>query len=366
MTVAHLVPKRTFGNTGVKISKLCLGGGSFGNSDGQVLLDEALKHGVDCWEVVSFTGKVYGEYFKKHPDVREKIFLTGKVHFADPAAMEKQLDDMLAENETSVIDFLALHVLDNTDVLTNDIRKWVEKLKKEKKIRFFGFCTHKNMDRCLSSAADLGWIDGVHTVYSYRMQCVESMEDAFHKCYEKGVGIFAVKSMGLTVQRKTERQPDEEKLDAALSVHNITFEQAKLRSIWQNPALTSVCSLMSSPEIIQSNASAAMNETALSAEVQKLLSDYADGTSKYFCRRCDQCEAANADKVPIFDIMELLMYSRGYARMEMIAKKFMQIPVEVRNRMSRSDYSVAEKMCPQKMPIGLLMKEACNEFTTHS
>ena len=50
----HIVPKRAFGNTGVEISKLCLGGGSFTGTDCQALLDEALKYGVNCWEIVSF------------------------------------------------------------------------------------------------------------------------------------------------------------------------------------------------------------------------------------------------------------------------------------------------------------------------
>ncbi len=145
-----IVPKREFGNTGIKISKLCLGGGSFGGTDSQIILDEALKYGVDCWEIVSFTGKVYCEYFKKYPGIREKVFLSGKVYSTDPIVMQEQLNMILKDNEISFIDFLAIHPVDNTKVLTNDVRKWVEKVKKEKKIRFFGFCTHKNMDACLS------------------------------------------------------------------------------------------------------------------------------------------------------------------------------------------------------------------------
>jgi uncharacterized protein YdhG (YjbR/CyaY superfamily) len=61
-----IVPKRAFGNTGVKISKLRLGGGSFGNIDSQAFLDEALRMGVDCWEIVSFTGNVYSELQWEH------------------------------------------------------------------------------------------------------------------------------------------------------------------------------------------------------------------------------------------------------------------------------------------------------------
>lgn len=359
------IPKRAFGNSGVKISKLCFGGGSFAGTDSQALLDEALKYGVDCWEIVSFTGKAYSEYFKKHPGIREKVFLSGKVYSTNPTVMQEHLEKALNENKTSVIDFLAIHSVDNIEVLTDDVRKWVEKVKKQKKIRFFGFCTHKNMDKCLSGGAELGWIDGIQTVYNFRLQSVKSMEDALQKCHEKGIGIFAVKSMGFCVQQKTELQKlplNKEKLNSLLAGHDISFEQAKLKAIWQNPNLTSICSLMPNSAILQSNISAAMDERPLNAEIKKLLADYADSTGKFYCRRCGVCETANTDKIPIFDIMEMLMYSRGYGGRDRVAKMFAQIPIEIRSKINSSDYSIAEKKCPQKMPIAQLMKEAYMEL----
>ena len=306
------VPKRAFGHTGAKISKLCLGGGSFGSTDSQVFLDEALRLGVDCWEIVSFTGKVYSEYFIKNPGIREKVFLSGKVYSTDPIVMQQQLNKVLEENGISFIDFLAIHSVDDVKVLTNDVRKWVEKVKKENKIRFFGFCTHKNMDTCLSNASKLGWIDGIQTFYNYRMQSVNSMEDALQKCHEKGIGIFAVKSMGFCVQNKNELQklPHKERLNSLLTSNNVSFEQVKLKAIWQNPILTSICSLMPNLAILRSNTSAAMDEHPLNPEIVKSLVDYANNSGKYFCRRCSACETTNADKIPIFDIMEMLMYSR--------------------------------------------------------
>ena len=359
-----IVSKRAFGNTGVKISKLCLGGGSFGITDSQAFLDKALRLGVDCWEIVSFTGKVYSEYFKKNPGIREKVFLSGKVYSTNPIVMQEQLDKVLNENETSFVDFLAIHPVDDIKALNNDVRKWVEKVKKEKKIRFFGFCTHKNMDTCLSDASKLGWIDGIQTFYNYRMQSVKSMEDALQKCHEKGIGIFAVKSMGFCVQKKIELQklPLKEKLNSLLTDHNITFEQAKLRAIWQNPNLTSICSLMPNTAILQSNVSAAMDEHPLHLEIKKLLVDYANKTGKFFCRRCSVCETTNIEKIPIFDIMEMLMYSRGYGGRDWVSKRFAQMPIEIRSKISNSNYSYAEKECPQKMPITQLMKEAYMEL----
>lgn len=360
-----IMPKRAFGNTGVKISKLCLGGGSFGKVDSQAFLDEALRLGIDCWEIVSFTGNVYGEFFKNNPGMRKKVFLSSKVYSTDPLVMQEQLNKVLKENETSFIDFLAVHSVDNINALNNDVRKWAEKVKKEKKIRFFGFCTHKNMNECLSNGAELGWIDGIQTVYNYRLQRVKSMEDALQKCHENGVGIFAIKSMGLSVHQKTEpNKPSlyKENLYSLLAGHDMSFEQAKLKAIWQNPNLTSICSLMPNRSILQSNVSAAMDEPPLNSEIMKLLADHADRTGKFYCRRCDICETANSDKIPIFNIMEMLMYSRRYGGRDKVTKMFAQIPIEIRSKINSSDYSNAEKKCPQKMPIAKLMKEAYLEL----
>ena len=80
------------------------------------------------------------------------------------------MDKVLDENGISFIDFLAVHAIDDIKVLTKDVRKWANKAKKQKKIKYFGFCTHKNMDKCLNGGADLGWIDGIQTVYNYRLR----------------------------------------------------------------------------------------------------------------------------------------------------------------------------------------------------
>ena len=361
---AHIVPKRAFGNTGVKISKLCLGGGSFGKTDSHALLNEALRSGVDCWEIVSFTGKIYSEYFKKYPGIREKVFLTGKVYSLDPIVMQDQLNNLLKENETSVIDFLAIHVVDDVSVLNKNVRKWVEKVKKEKKIRFFGFCTHKNMDTCLSNSSGLGWIDGIQTFYNYRMQNIKSMEDALQKCHEKGIGIFAVKSMGFSVQKKTDMQKllSKERLDSLLTSRSVSFEQIKLKSIWQNPYLTSICSLMPNSTILQSNAKAAVGEEPLNPEIVNSLVDFANTTGMHFCRRCGICETTNTDQIPIFSIIEMLMYSRGYGMTDWASQMFVKIPKEIRNKIASSDYSSAEKKCPQNIPIAQYMNEAYLEL----
>jgi predicted aldo/keto reductase-like oxidoreductase len=61
--------------------------------------------------------------------------------------------------------------------------------------------------------------------------------------------------------------------------------------------------------------------------------------------------------------MELLMYARRYGMGDFARKRFAELPGEVRNKIAGSDYSMAERDCPQKMPIAQLMKQACEELS---
>jgi hypothetical protein len=331
------------------------------STDGESLLDAALRYGIDCWEFTSFTGRAFGDYFRTHPGVRERVFLSAKAKSTAPETMQEHLEKALAENETSVIDFFAVHGVEDVAVLTDDVKNWADNAKKEGKIRFFGFCTHKRVVSCLTQASELGWIDGIQAFYNYRMQNIDSARDAVRKCCEKGIGIFAIKSMGLGVKNDADIQGlpfSRDELTSRLARHGLSFEQAKLEAVWQDPHLTSVCSLMPSVEIIQANARAAIDEHPLDEEVTGLLAQYADSTGRYFCRRCGTCDKTAPDGIPIFNVMESLMYARAYGVRKIGAMIFSRIPEETRNKMVRADYSKAESACPQRMPIAQLMKEA--------
>ncbi|HEY5955819.1 MAG TPA: aldo/keto reductase, partial [Polyangiaceae bacterium] len=359
------VPRRTFGGSGISLSTLCLGGSSVVGADSRSLLEEALKYGIDCWEFNPFTGQVFGDYFKAHPGVRERIFLTGKSKSADPVVLQEDLDRTLVTNQTSVIDFFAIHGVDSVDVLTDDVRRWAEKAKREGKIRLFGFCTHRRVNSCLERAADLGWIDGIQAFYNFRLQADADTQAALRKCQANGIGIITVKSMALCVEDEAEVEAlriAKAQLLTQLACHRLSFEQAKLKAIWQNPHITSICSLMPNVSILRTNASAAMDDRPLPEKVTSLLADYADATGRYFCRRCGACDTKTPERLPIFNVMESLLYARGYRAMELARLIFAQIPADLRNRMLQTDYSNAESACPQRMPIGQLMRQAFGEL----
>ena len=338
-----------------------------GRISGDILLKEVAKRLRNCTRQYDTIARIGGDEFvvfiNDMKDIHDIVKFTEKVR-----GSFRQPFDILGKSfiMTSSIG-VAIYPLHCTN--SESLLKMAEiamcQAKKEGKIRFFGFCTHKRVDSCLDRAAELGWIHGIQAFYNYRMQAVGSMEDALRKCHEKGIGIFTVKSMGLCIKNEAELQGlplPKDKLLTLLAGHSLSFEQAKLKAIWQNPHLTSICSLMPSVSIMQANASAAMDERPLDGEVARSLAGYADGTGRYFCRRCGVCETATPDRIPIFNVMESLMYARGYGSRDLAAKIFAQIPAEIRDKMISSDYSKAESKCPQKMPIAQLMREAYLEL----
>jgi hypothetical protein len=60
--------------------------------------------------------------------------------------------------------------------------------------------------------------------------------------------------------------------------------------------------------------------------------------------------------------MRYLMYSRSYGNRIYARSRFHSIAPEARAAMAGVDYAAAEERCPNRMPIGRLMREALIEL----
>jgi len=88
-----------------------------------------------------------------------------------------------------------------------------------------------------------------------------------------------------------------------------------------------------------------------------VLKDYALANSNDYCAGCGAiCDQAAG--VPVSDIMRYLMYHNSYGDREKARELFAQIPQGPRNRLTSMDFSETERLCPQQLPIGQLVKEA--------
>jgi predicted aldo/keto reductase-like oxidoreductase len=368
-----LVPTRPFGKTGVNVSILGLGGsGSLPYS--QLLFRQAIKMGVTYWDTAETYGrgrseKGIGEHFARHPDDRKKVFLVTKSHSRDVDGLSRSLGRSLERMNTSHIDLYFVHGLRGIEELRpfEEFRAWVEKRKSEGKIRFFGFSAHSFMESSMMEAAELGWIDGIMMSYNYRLMHTDKMKRAVDACVKAGIGLTAMKTQAVPswgiIGSVGEESETASKLTQSFLKKGFTPEQARLKAVWQNSHIASICSEMDNMNKLMDNVAAALDRTALSSQDVRLLEQHARETASTYCAGCAHlCESAGEGHVPISDVMRCLMYSRSYGDGDQARSLYHEIAQETRSLMASRDYRAAEKRCPQGMPIGRLMREAAGEF----
>jgi predicted aldo/keto reductase-like oxidoreductase len=368
----NLVPTRPFGKTGVNVSILSLGG-VLGMSD-IIVFRQAMKMGITYWDTADSYGrgkneKAIGKYFDKFPDDRKDVFLVTKAGTSNPNKLTEKLNSSLNRMNTSYIDLYFIHyVKEVKDELTNAVKEWAEKAKADGKIRFFGFSAHKNMENSLLAAAKLGWIDGIMMSYNYRLMVKDEMKRAVDACAKAGIGLTAMKTQAAflanfyaTIGSKTD---DALNMTESFLKKGYTEEQAKLKVVWENPNIASICSAMPNMTILQANVEAALSKTKLSSYDHRLLKRHSRETTSYYCAGCsNNCEPTLNNEIPISDVMRYLMYCRGYSEPERARAAFRRIPPETREVMACLDYKEAEQKCPQGMRIGRLMREAVIELS---
>jgi len=305
--------------------------------------------------------KGFGKYFDKYPEDRKKIFLVTKSYGWSLEAMHSDLERSLDRMQTDYIDLFFVHGIHSIDAMDDGIKRWGDKAKSAGKIRFFGFSTHSNMEKCLLAAPKLGWIDGIMMTYNYRLMHTDRMRRAVDACVEAGIGLTAMKTQGggqVRTDSETELQ-----LAGQFLEQGLTNGQAKLKAVWENPQIAAICSQMPNMTLLKSNVDAANHKARLSSTDQKLFRQYARETHFDYCTGCtDLCEPVIGDSIPIGDVMRCLMYSRSYGDRSRARARFKRIPPKTRRRMATIDYAAAEKRCPQKMAIGRLMQEAVQEL----
>ena len=359
------IPQRPFGKTGVKVAILSLGG-TLDLSSNQLMLRQAVKWGVTYWDTAHSyrwgkSEEGVGKYFDKYPGDRKKIFLVTKSGAWTKNGMTKDLNESLERMQTDYVDLFFVHGISGIDEMDQATKSWAEKKKSEGRIRFFGFSTHSNMEDCLLGAADLGWIDGIMMTYNYRLMHEDLMKRAVDACVNAGIGLTAMKTQG-GGQVRTGSNTELE-LAGRFLENGFTDAQAKLKAVWENPQIASICSRMPNMSILMSNTAAALDKMKLASTDINLLQRYAQETRSDYCSGCTAiCEAAVGRTIPIGRVLRCLMYSRSYGDHGHAVKQFNSIPEDVRRRISGKDYEAAEKKCPRNIAIGRLMREALDEL----
>ncbi len=354
------MPKRKLGKTGAEVSVLGLGG-MFDTVNNQLLLKQAHTWGVTYWDTAEAYGnglseEGFGRYFSRNPNARKDIFLVTK--FTNKAGQDNtaKLEQALKRLQTEYVDLFFIHAISSAEEM-NAYKDWSLAMKKAGKMRHFGFSTHTNMEDCMLGAAKQEWIDAVMVTYNYRLMHTPKMREALDACQKSGIGVVAMKTQG-GGPVKTDSEA-ELKLAGRFLDKGFTDKQAKLKAVWEEPAIASVCSQMPNLTILSANVAAARDRTALAREDVDVFIRLAENTCGDYCAGCGSiCQGAVGGLVSVNDVMRCLMYYRDYGDRDLAREVFASLPEDTRQRLLHVDYSAAERACPQGLAIAELMRDA--------
>jgi len=355
------VPRKKLGKTGVKVASLALGG-IIDFLENQVLMQKSLEWGVNYWDTAhSYSGgnseRGIGKFFAKYPKKREDVFLVTKASGAKTIdEVEQRLQESLKRMNTNYIDlYYGIHGLSDPELLTEELKAWAQSAKKRKLIKFFGFSTHSNMAACLTAAARFDWIDAIMTTYNFREIQKEEMKNAVGACQKAGIGLIAMKTQG----KGPFESPEDKEFAQHFLKRGFTEHQIKLKAVWQEEAVVSICSAMPNVAILVSNVAAALDKAKLTKTDTDFLSRFAMATSQSYCAGCESiCSSACPQMPYIRDIVRYLMYYKNYGETTKAKSLFSQLPSGVRAGLTQINYSLAEAECPQQLAISKLMEEA--------
>jgi aryl-alcohol dehydrogenase-like predicted oxidoreductase len=146
---------RTFGQTGIKVSAIGLGGSHIGNpeeKEGIRIVRSAIDRGMtfmdNCWDYHDGKSEVVmGKALRD--GYRQKVFLMTKFDGRTKAATGKQINESLKRLQTDHIDLMQFHEnirLEDPDrfFAANGPHEALLEAKKAGKIRFIGFTGHKD------------------------------------------------------------------------------------------------------------------------------------------------------------------------------------------------------------------------------
>ena len=252
--------------------------------------------------------------FIKQIGDRKKLFIASKVHMAPHAAtpdkFRSNFDKSLADLETDYLDLFYMHMAHDKAYLTPEILKMAEGLKKEGKIRFFGFTAHDAVPEMLQAGAALGGgIDAIMFRYNFRQYGDKELNMAMDACKKAGIGLIAMKTLGSI--------PDDAEEALKFKSDEFTLTQAKLKAVWADERIDAVCSQMSSVEHVMENTAAAMSPVKLSMNDFVQLNRFAARTSPQYCTGCSHlCESKVDCNLRIADTLRYLMYHDAYGEKE--------------------------------------------------
>jgi len=343
---------RTLGKTGIKLPVVNMGVMNADNPNlvaaaldaGIVLLDTA--HGYQNGKNEEMIGGVIKE--RK----RDSYVLATKVAYSkdrktglyppdkNVQSFEDEFNISLKRLGLDYVDILYIHGISVKEtVFFEPALKFLEKMKKEGKIRFKGFTTHRNEHEMLDAAVESGFYDVVLSAYNFRQKNKKEIGEAMDRAAKAGIGIVAMKTQAGAYWDKERQEPINMKaaLKWALQNENVhtsipgftAFDQMELD-------LTVMEDLTLTPE---EKADLRLDEGKIHAGL--------------YCQQCGTCEEQCPSNVDVPTLMRSYMYAYGYKNLSLAHSTI----EDLGSHLPCTDCSSCSVFCPNGFDVRQKVKD---------
>ena len=329
----------TLGKTGLKVSKIGLGGIPIQKSDVgevkalfQALMEKGVNY-VDTARGYTVSEKLIGEALEGN---RDKFVLATKSMARTREAMAKDIEISLNNLKTDYIDLYQVHnpSMENLEQVLAEggALEALLEAKAEGKIRHLGLTAHSLsvFERALS----LDWVETIMFPYNI----VESQgEELMKRCSETNVAFIDMKPLaGGAIE------------DAALA----------LRYICANPDVTIVIPGMYSIDEVEQNLAAVEDVSPITPEEHAKAEQIRKELGTNFCRRCNYCQPCTAG-INISGVFLFAGYLQRYDLGSWGYDRYQSLPVKAD---ACIECGVCESRCPYHLPIRDMLKKCVKDF----
>jgi hypothetical protein len=189
--------------------------------------------------------------------------------------------------------------------------------------------------------------------YNYRLLADPKFVEAVDACKKAGIAIIAMKT-----QAKKSDADSENKLYQHFISKGFSDGQAKIKITLQDDRICSACVGMKSVATLTQNVAAVLDKTQLSKTDVEFLENYAKATCDRYCSACGLCASAIPQMPYVSRIMRAMMYHNNYGDVVMAKETFSDAVSKLPAPLGSFDYTAAEALCPNKIAIGKMMKNA--------
>lgn len=330
---------RVLGKTGLKISRMGLGGIPIQRIDAEgtkKLLHRLVEEGINY--IDSARGYTVSEEYLGYglEGIRDKFVLATKSMARTKEAMARDIDISLQNFRTDYIDLYQLHnpsagELEQVQAPGGALEALLE-ARQAGKIGHIGITLHSA--DLFKKAVELDWVETI--MFPYNL--VETQgEDLIRICGEKNIGFIDMKPL------------------AGGAIDDATLA---LRFIAANPNVTVVIPGMADIQELEQNIAAVNSAGPLTAQEQEKIQNLRDTLGTQFCRRCNYCAPCTVG-INIPFVFTLEGYFSRYDLKDWALERYGTCASKASDCIGCGD---CETRCPYQLPIRQMMQNVAKKL----